>query len=142
MKTITAITFTVLAVLTTVSGAVAHAGVVRATIPFDFTVENRSLPAGTYEITQSPPLRGVIRIQNTLDPRIGTYVVTTSDGAESRNKSVLIFEQYGSRYFLHEVLGPGVMTVNLFVSKEEKQIRKQTAMLSADDTHPIVIAAK
>jgi hypothetical protein len=42
MKRITAITFSVLAVLTTVRGAMAQAGVVRATIPFDFTVVNRS----------------------------------------------------------------------------------------------------
>jgi hypothetical protein len=142
MKRITAITFSVLVVLTAVSGAMAQAGVVRATIPFDFTVENRSLPAGTYEITQLVPLRNVVKIQNSLDPHITIDVVTLSGGTEFHNRGVLIFEKYGNRYFLHEVFGPGVMNVNLFVSKQEKQIRQQITELKVSDTHSIVIAAK
>jgi hypothetical protein len=142
MKRIKAITFFVLAVLTTVSGATAQVGVVRAIIPFDFTVENRSLPAGTYEITQLLPMHNVVKIQNSLDPHITTDIVTLSGDTESHDKSVLIFKKYGNRYFLHEVFGPGVMNVNLFVSKEEKQIRQQTTELKLNDTHLIVIAAK
>jgi len=142
MKRITAVTCSVIAMLTTVSGAMAQAGVVRATIPFDFTVENRSLPAGTYEITRSLPLSNVIKIQNALDRHFTTYVVTIPNGPESRDKSVLAFEKYGNRYFLHEVFGPGAINVHLFASKEERQIRQQTVELKLNDPQPIAIAGK
>ena len=120
MKRITAVIFFILAMLTTVSGAVAQAGVIRATIPFNFTVENRSLPAGTYEITGSLPLSNVVKIQNTLDRHFTTYAVTIPNSQESHDKSVLAFEKCGNQYFLHEVFGPGIMNVHLFASKKGK----------------------
>ena len=83
-----------------------------------------------------------MRIQNTVDPHIGAYVVTISGNTESHEESALIFEQYGNRYFLHEVFGPGLMNVNLLASKEEKQILQQTAMLKLKDRSRILIAAK
>jgi hypothetical protein len=144
MKRIRAIALFAVAALTTVSGAMAQWRTVRATIPFDFTVENKSLPAGTYEIT--PSLGNVIRIQNTSDPRImasvGTLRDSTEIDAELYNESVLIFEKYGDRYFLHEVHGPTILNVSLFRSKEEKQVRQQAAMLKLNDADQILIAAK
>jgi hypothetical protein len=140
MKRHWAIRFAVLAVLTTASGVMARADVVRANIPFGFTVENKSLPAGTYEITRS--LGNVIRIQNTHDPHIVTQVATIPDSTESQNKSVLIFQRYGDRYFLHDVFAFGEMNVRLFVSKEEKQIRQQRAMLKLPDPRQILILPK
>ena len=137
MKRITAIAFSILAVLTTASGAMAQVGLVRATVPFDFSVGNKRLPSGTYEVTYS--LGNVIKIQNTADPHVMTLVSTMRDSTISYKESVLIFEKYGNRYFLHEVFGPSVMDVSLYTSKEEKQIRQQTAMLNNANT--ILLAA-
>lgn len=138
MKRITAFVFSVLAVLTTVNGAMAQEGVVRATIPFDFTVKNRSLPAGTYEIM--PSLGNVIRIQNMHDMHNTASVGTIRDSSEFHDKCVLVFEKYGSRYFLHEVRSPAAMNVDLFPSEEEKQVRQQSGMLNNANT--ILIAAR
>jgi hypothetical protein len=139
MKRITAIVFSVLAILTTASGAMAQGTVVRATIPFPFTVETRSLPAGTYEVVAS--LGTVIRIQNSLDPHITAYVATLPDSTEAHdNRNVMVFKKYGNQYFLHDIFCPAVMNVSLFRSREERQVRQQSAMLN--DASTILIAAK
>jgi hypothetical protein len=138
MKTIKVIAFSILVALIATGGIVAQASVVRATMPFNFTVDSRQFPSGTYEITSS--LDNVIRIQNTLDPHIMAYVSVMPDSGEAHNKSVLIFEKYGNLYFLHEIVVSAVMNVSLYRSKEERQIRQQAAVLNNADM--VRIAAK
>ncbi|MBV8114110.1 MAG: hypothetical protein JO300_05170, partial [Silvibacterium sp.] len=52
MKRITTTALFILAALVTAGGAVAQDRAVRATVPFDFTVGDKLLPAGNYEISE------------------------------------------------------------------------------------------
>ena len=137
MKRIAAIILSVLGVFTAASGAMAQSPI-RATIPFDFTADNRVLPAGSYEIT--PSLGNFIRIQNVIDPHTVALVGTIRDSAASNDKTELIFEKYGNWYFLREIVGPGVFNVTVFFSKKERQIREQAALVH--DAGKVLIAAK
>ena len=129
MKRITATALFTLAALVTAGGALAQGRAVRATVPFDFTIGDKLLPAGNYEITKVSS--GAIEIQN-RDRHVAVFAATTYDSHESRDGSKLVFDKYGDRYFLSEVLcQPSAINVDLAPSKAEKQARMQLAALHA-----------
>ena len=138
MKRITAIALFVIAAFITTGRAVAQDRAVRATVPFDFTVGDKLLPAGTYTITTASS--DVIELRN-YDRRIAILSTATPDSKESRNGSKLVFDKYGDQYFLSEILCQSAsMNVNLPTSKAEKRARVQEAMLHS--VSEVFVAAK
>ena len=127
MKRITAIALFIIAAFITTGRAVAQDRAVRATVPFDFTVGDKLLPAGTYTITTASS--DVIELRN-YDKHVTILSAATPDNKESRNGSKLVFDKYGDQYFLSEILcRPALMNVNLPTSRAEKRARTQQAML-------------
>ncbi len=143
MKRITASPlFTIAALVTaaavTAAGAMAQSRAVQATMPFDFTVGNKTLPAGTYEIWS--PSTDVIEIQN-RDSHVAMLATTSYDSRGSSNGSKLVFDKYGDRYFLSEILcAPASINASLHLSKAEKQARMYQATLQAPTQ--VLVAAK
>ena len=143
MKRITASPlFTIAALVTaaavTAAGAMAQSHAVQATMPFDFTVGNKTLPAGNYEIWS--PSTDVIEIQN-RDSHVAMLATTSFDSHESRNGSKLVFDKYGDRYFLSEILcAPASINASLHLTKAEKQARMQEASLKS--MSQVYLAAK
>lgn len=138
MKRITAIALFTIATFVTAGRALAQDRAVQATVPFDFTVGNKLLPAGTYTIATAS--YDVIAIKN-YDRRIAILSTATPNSKESKNGSKLVFDKYGDQYFLSEVLCPGTsMNVNLPTSKQEKRARVQEAMLP--NASQVLIAAR
>jgi len=131
MKRITSTALLTIAVLITSvliagTGAMAQGHAVRATVPFDFTVGDKLLPAGTYEIWS--PSTDRIEVQN-RDRHVAMLVTTTYDSHESRN-STLVFDRYGDQYFLSEILcRSAAMNVSVHQSKAEQHARTQQAAL-------------
>jgi len=79
--------------------------VIRASIPFDFIVRGRTLPAGKYEITRisDEPVGLLIR---SLDDKRDKAVFETEPvymRKLARNDE-LVFHRYGESYFLSEIL--------------------------------------
>jgi hypothetical protein len=138
MKRIAAVALFVCAVLVTASGAPAQ-GHVLMTVPFDFTVGNKLLPSGIYEIP--PPLGNAIKLTNTTDTHITALVYTIHEEEVPSHDGVAVFTKYGNQYFMRKLLcTPAAMNVSLFPSKQERQIRQQVA----EPPHggDILIAAK
>jgi hypothetical protein len=76
----------------------------RATIPFDFTVGEKTLPAGTYTVEELNS-NGVLLIRSEDFTR-GTFI--NSGATLHRNdpeNAKLTFRKYGDLYFLAEVWG-------------------------------------
>ena len=74
---------------------------IRASIPFDFTVRGKTLPAGDYAIT-----------------RIG----------DEPRRNFLVFNRYGDSYFLEEVVTAGEGTGReLSPSHAERALRREMA---------------
>lgn len=127
MKRIAAIAL--FAVVTTfgIANALAQEYPVRATMPFNFTVGNKSLPAGTYTILQVRD--GVVEIRNqdgSATTLSTAYPSTVVPYAQFSSKAVLVFNRYGDQYFLHQVAGgPSSVNENLPVSKSEDRVRHQ-----------------
>lgn len=100
MKRVIAITIFTLASLITASSANGQDHRVRATIPFDFTVGNKHLSAGTYTITSQDFVSVVIR----NDKEHATVLSNTRIDDAHTDFGRLIFNKYGDQYVLHKIL--------------------------------------
>jgi hypothetical protein len=95
-----------IAILATASSTSAQSNYgIRITVPFDFTIGDKSYPAGQYTVGSSLDL---IRVRSTDDKRTAFVTSTIRIGtAVDEHRSQLEFNRYGDRYFLHAVwLGP------------------------------------
>ena len=124
MKRITSIALLALAGVIGTGKALAQQDHVRATVPFDFTVGNKTLPAGTYWIARTSGT--AISIQNR---DAGAAVLSmTSQAPSELIKNVLVFGRYGDHYFLREILCDAAkMNVSLPWSKGEARARELQA---------------
>jgi hypothetical protein len=81
--------------------------VMKANIPFEFRMSNIPMPAGEYVVNQSG---SIFRLQPVAEPKKTALVLavpnTVRNGATA--KGALVFNRYGSRYFLSKVQSAGV----------------------------------
>jgi hypothetical protein len=119
--------------LTVVAAATAYAQLpgtaVRATIPFDFSVRGKTLPAGDYEIRRITDQPGGLIISN-LNDRHERILFETApvEARKIANRAEIIFERYGDSYFLSEVFAGGSQTGReLFPSREERMLKRESA---------------
>jgi hypothetical protein len=107
------------------------------TVPFDFTVGQTQMSAGTYEI--NPLAHDAIVIRDTKAAKSALSVVRSEQSRDSDSTTKLVFNRYGDKYFLSQVsrgFGGGVM--QLPTSKLEKEVR----IASSNVTRKVVVAAK
>ncbi len=98
---------------------------VRATVPFAFTVGKAEVPAGTYTINTISP--SVITIRDRTGRGILSLVRPERPGSNDGTPK-LLFNKYGSRYFLSQVSrGFGSDIMQLPTSKLEKELRIASA---------------
>jgi hypothetical protein len=76
-----------------------------ADIPFDFTVQNTTLPAGEYTMSPASASHDLMVIRN-VETRKAILLLAPSNGTEYKGtqaKNVVLFHRIGDRYFLAEV---------------------------------------
>ena len=76
-----------------------------ATIPFEFTVQNTTLPAGDYTISPASASHDLMTIRN-VENRKAVLVLAPSGVSEYKgapDRNVVLFHRIGDRYFLAEV---------------------------------------
>src|SRR5277367_1125944 len=98
MKRNVAIALLAVSTLAAAGKAVAQEPAVQATVPFEFTVGGKMLPADTYTITSSES--GVIMIRN-ADDHYWAKTTASHSNQESARGSELVFDKYEDKYFLH-----------------------------------------
>lgn len=99
----------------------------QATIPFDFTVGQRLLPAGTYVITHLG--NGMISVRGWKGKELVSAMtpVTAADQIR-KNADKLVFHKYGDQYFLSEIRGElGETSGKLNTSALEQRVQRQQA---------------
>jgi hypothetical protein len=127
MKRITAIALLAIANFALAGTSFAQSYGVKADVPFDFTVANKLLPAGTYTLIAEST--GLIEIKN-HDKPIAVLTLVNTDGNRSSNGGKLIFHKIGDQYFLSEILSDWApMNVTVPRSKAEKRVLLQQAMV-------------
>ena len=102
---------------------------VRASIPFEFIVNGRKLPAGDYEIkrlTDEPTSMIVRGVNNTHDFAI--FMTEPDMSRRIPNKSELVFDRYGDTYFLSKMWDAGEQTGRLLpTSRQERRMEHDLA---------------
>jgi len=102
---------------------------IRASIPFDFTVEGKTLRAGDYEIRRINDEPMGLLIQN-VNHRRDEAMFQTEPRDERRipNHSLLVFHRYGDSYFLSEIRTAGEETAeDLRPTRAERTLRSEMA---------------
>ena len=109
---------------------------IRVKIPFDFTVRNKTLPAGEYIISRAEGLSDIntLSISNVKTYATVAYSTHPVDVAAPNNRPTLVFHKYGDQYFLARILSSGEKEGNeLAESGPERALRRQLAARPAQD---------
>lgn len=139
MKRITVFALFTIAGFLTAGNALAQQKDVRVAVPFDFTVGDKLLPAGTYSIM--PISESTIAIRNG-QTHSAVLTQAASDSRRSQKGGELVFNKYNGQYFLHEILCESVaMNVSLPTTKIEKRVRLEEARLH-NDSSQVLLAVK
>jgi len=102
---------------------------IRASIPFDFTVRGRTLPAGEYSISRIGDEPASLLIRNIRGRQENVMFDTEpKDVRRLPRRNVLVFNRYGDSYFLEEVVTAGEETGReLTPSHAERTLRREMA---------------
>jgi hypothetical protein len=111
----------------------------QATIPFDFTVGQSLLPAGTYVITPLAP--GVIAVRGWKGKElVSAMTLVTPTSEVSKNPDRLVFHKYGDQYFLSEIRGGLREAVGtIATSRLEQRVQRQQGALANQDKTTIAL---
>ncbi|HWN99444.1 MAG TPA: hypothetical protein VNS63_09260 [Blastocatellia bacterium] len=98
-----------------------------ADIPFAFTVKNTTLPAGRYTIKRLDSTNpGVMEITSADNSEKRIFLVGSAQANKEPDKSKLIFDRIGDRYFLSKIFEAGDSSgVELQKSRVERQLDEE-----------------
>jgi hypothetical protein len=130
MKRIIAIALFAASSLAAAGNLSAQEHTVKANIPFDFTVNNKVLPAGTYTISSLSP--NAVQVRN-VNGHIAELSLVQNDDKRSKTP-VLVFQRYGSQYFLHEILAANALNVTVPASKREQRRQQEAKLQESNQT--------
>jgi hypothetical protein len=112
---------------------------VRASIPFDFSVRGKILPAGDYEIRRINDGPDGLVISSRVDKHERVIFETEPIGTKRMlSRSEIIFLRYGDNYFMSEIFpGGGERGRELLTSRRERRLRNEMA---ANKTEPETVS--
>ena len=111
---------------------------IRITVPFDFSVNNKTMPAGQYDVLSAGLKNpGTLVIRNAT-ARMEMYVNTLDRQSPSlSSQTKLVFQQYGGTYFLSQIWTEG-SRAGLEFPKARTEIQEAKAAAGQQ----VVLAAK
>jgi len=140
MNRISAIALFVAASFVTVGSAMAQDHRVQAAVPFNFTVNGDSVPAGTYIIGSDVAAPNVITISDRAK-HVSLMAIALRDGNQTRPANKLVFHKYGDQYFLSEIrCDTASMNLHLTTSKKEKWAKAQTQEAGLSVNNDVLVA--
>jgi len=111
-------------------------GPIHITIPFDFTVGSKSLPAGEYRIGEQP--RHVLAIRSVDNRSVMMIMTHSAEPTAKPGEASLTFNRYGDRYFLSQVSSSD-LGWELPKSPVEKELAAKVAL---PQPKPVVLIAQ
>jgi hypothetical protein len=140
MKHIAAIALFVVASFLTAGKAIAQDHAVQATVPFNFTINGTTLPAGNYTLGSDISSPHLLKI---TDRQKGAHamVMTQPSSAGNQQANVLVFHRYGNEYFLSEIRSDASsMYVRIPTSKQEKRAKAETEEAGLRTSDDVIVA--
>jgi len=110
--------------LSTVSAFAQTQNPVKADIPFEFSVNNKALPAGTYTVGKMTS-GGVVLVRSEDRKTAAASIASTVTSHKETTDTRLTFHRYGNQYFLAKVEIAGWNGLELPKTKAERQAAKQ-----------------
>ncbi len=140
MNRILAIALVLASTLATAAKSSAQDHRITATVPFNFTVGNRTLPAGTYIIGSTSNSPDVLAMRN-REKGVSILTMGVPDESNPERANVLVFHKYGDQYFLSKIRAEGAsMNIDFTVTKAEKRARTQVEEAGLFVKDPVLIA--
>ena len=125
----------VMALVTTVGSAHGQSltSQIRASIPFDFIVADKKLPAGDYYIGRAKLDTDNFLLISSADGSSHTIRTTIPViTLEAKDRGVLVFHRYADQYFLFQVWPAGATTGRaLSKSRSEREILRKLRAISS-----------
>jgi hypothetical protein len=111
---------------------------INAHIPFAFMVENTRLPAGDYTIEPLGIEDPSVLLIRSADDKITVEFLTNATTPEKPLSSAeLVFDRYGKKEFLKQILVPGDQSAAIAVSASERRAEKAT--MKAAERHVLAV---
>ncbi len=102
--------------------------VLKANVPFPYSIGTAAVPAGEYEITKDMAKQVVILREASGALAAGSLVTRSGRGASDIARDTrLVFNQYGDRYFLAEVVDGSTGTAVVLPQTNAERELAQTA---------------
>jgi hypothetical protein len=123
--------------------AQAQTPALKATIPFDFMVNNKTLPAGTYIVSSENGM--VVRLSDPSKKGAQVVGLVQPEIATKDRGNALVFHKYGDRYFLSEIRSQNsVLNSSLPETKAEKwaKIQAQDTAVTQWPSNDILVALR
>jgi len=140
MKNIAAIALFLAATFIAAGPAPAQEHLVKATVPFNFTVGDKTLPSGTYMIRSDPNTPVLLTMRN-WDKKVGIASLATSNENNKTTDNTLVFHKYGDQYFLSDIRSEGAsIHVHYAPTKAEKRAKSQVEEAGLPVSEPVLIA--
>jgi hypothetical protein len=112
---------------------------VRAKVPFAFSLEQTSMPAGGYEISHID--EKVISVRNLETGQARLLIASVRVQASQDQHAKLIFHKCGDQYFLSQIWDGSADGIELPASKLEKELSMASTSFS-DGPETVIIAMK
>jgi hypothetical protein len=110
---------------------------VKAKVPFSFTVNRATLPAGEYSLKSMDEQGTAIAIRDLNSKTTNLVISSSCRSLNSASQTKLVFHRYGNRYFLSQIWTAGDEAGRaLPPSAGEKEIARNVSM------QEVVLAAK
>jgi hypothetical protein len=118
-----------LSLLLVAGSAIAQTIHVRANIPFNFAVGNKTFPAGTYDVGSIGDGDTKMLLLQARDSNSSMMVGSNAaQNVRPADKTKLVFNQYGNRYFLSQIWVVGETRGHqLQKSSREKEVATELA---------------
>jgi hypothetical protein len=111
---------------------------VTANVPFNFMVQDATLPAGSYIVESLGSASPALVVRNSDSGRSLLLMPTSAEKLNASDKTKLVFHRYGSEYFLSQIWVEGEHT-----GREVRMGRREaeTASNRIPDQEVIVLAS-
>jgi hypothetical protein len=124
----------------TVTGLAGLSGKVKANIPFDFMVNGKMLPAGSYTVAPGTTKNSLVI--RSSENRVAIAALTTEATDKSAGKARLVFRRYSNQHFLAWVYdGTGSNGQELPKSKAEREAAKSDHLAMKEAAPEIVVVS-
>lgn len=121
-----------------------NAGNMSVSIPFDFAVSGKTLPAGEYYVQRSTEGTRVVTTIRNRDNTKAVYLPQTHpvQANEIQSESKLVFNKYGNQFFLSQVWTSGRSAGEELAKTARERGLKQEIAKSHQKPESVVIAGK